>query len=314
MMRVSTDQVSQTVLNGIENTYSNLSTALTQTNTGLAIQQPSDNPAGTTQVLNFNAQISELNQYDNNMSTASSFMSTSSTALTNISNLLEQANQIGLEAANGTQSSSQLQGLAGQIGDIITQLGQLGNTQYNDQYVFAGQQTTQQPFVGTANGGYQYNGGSDTNGTGAMNMTVGQNQTMQINVPGDQVLSSLICGQAGPPAVASILGKLQSDIASGATSLISNANADTSDLGQLNTAMNSITNANATLGLQIDQITNMQNTNKATITSLTSFASKIEDVDLPTAIVGLQSAQTAYQAALQSASQSMQNSLLNYLK
>jgi flagellar hook-associated protein 3 FlgL len=314
MIRVSSEQVAQNVLYGIQDSYSKLSTAISQSNSGLAIQQPSDNPAGTTKVLDFNNQIADLTQYDNNMSTASGFMSTSSSALTSISNLLQQANQIGLEAANGTNDSTDLQGLASQIGDIITQVAQLGNTQYGSQYVFAGQQTSTIPFAQGAQGDYQYNGGTAASSDSAINITVGQNQSMQINVPGEQAISSLICGSAGPPAVASILGKLQTDIADGDTSAISSANSSQSDLGQLSTAMSAITDANATLGSQITQLTNMQNTNKATITSLTGFASSIEDVDLPTALVSLQSAQTAYQAALESASQTMQNSLLNYLK
>ena len=49
------------------------------------------------------------------------------------------------------------------------------------------------------------------------------------------------------------------------------------------------------------------------VTNLQSDISSVVDADLPTTIVQLTQAQTAYQAALQSAVSSMQLSILNYI-
>jgi flagellar hook-associated protein 3 FlgL len=296
-MRVSTLQVAENSLFNITNAYSRLADAQSEVGTGLQLQQPSDNPVGTAQVLGYQAQSAMITQYNSNMDQANGFLSTSSSALSNLTNLVQQARTYALQGASQNNSQQTLEGLATQVQDIINQVGNIGNSTYGSRYVFAGQRTTTPPLVANGNG-FNYAGGSVATNDAAVNVAVGNGQSMQINVSGDQVFTPLL----------SALGQLRDDLASGASSTLSRT-----DVANLDTQLNNIEAVNADMGSKIQQITQNQQRNQLTLTNLTQFVSNIQDADMPKAIVGLQTAQTAYQAAAEATAYSFQTSLLNFL-
>lgn len=297
-MRISTGEASRDSILYINQAYTQYSQAQTEVATGKQIQQPSDNPAGTAQILDFNEQMSQLAQYNSNITQAQGFLSTGEQALSSVTELLNQARTIAVQGSNGTSTSSTQASLADQIQNIISQIGALGNTSYGSQYVFAGQRDTSPPLQGAA-GGFTYVGGSATTGDGQISYEVGQNQSITVNVTGDQVFIPVV--QA--------LTQLQNDLYSNNEQGISQT-----DLAQIDTQLNNVSSISADFGSKIDQLTNMQNQNSTTTDNFTQFVSNIQDANLPQAVITLQTAQTAYQAALETSAQSYQFSLLNFLQ
>jgi flagellar hook-associated protein 3 FlgL len=203
-----------------------------------------------------------------------------------------------VQAANDGTTAESRQAIAGQIQNIITQVGNIGNTSYGARHVFAGQRTIAPPFTGTGDN-FVYNGGTAATGDADLNLDIGRGETLRINVTGDQILA---------PALAA-LGKLRDDVASGRTSDISQ-----SDIASLDTQINTVVSARADFGSKINRIDQTKERNDLTKVNLTKFISDIEDTDIPKAVVELQTSQTAYQAALQSTAKSFQTSLLDFLK
>ncbi len=132
-----------------------------------------------------------------------------------------------------------------------------------------------------------------------MTLTIGRNETIKINVTGDQVFIPLL----------NALGKLRDDVSTGATSVISNT-----DLTQVDAQLNNVLAVRADLGSKVQRLQLTTQRNEVTKENYTKFISNIEDADIPSSIVELQTAQTAYQAALQSTSRTFQNSLLDFIK
>ncbi len=298
MMRVSTLQLAQNSLLGITDAYSRLSIAQNIVDTGKQVQKPSDDPSGTAQALSFQEQISEIDQYDKNMDQANGFLSTSSTALSSITSLTRQARTIAVQGGSGNTSAETYQALSGQVQNIITQIGNLGNTTYGSLYVFAGQRTNTPPFVG-AGQGFNYQGGTAITNDADINLTIGRGEALKVNATGDQVISPLITA----------LGKLRDDLSSGAAPVISQ-----NDISALDTQINNLLSVNADMGAKIQRIQQNQTRNALTKDNFTQFISNIVDADVPKAVIGLQTAQTAYQAAVQSTGYSFQSSLLNFLR
>jgi flagellar hook-associated protein 3 FlgL len=297
-MRISTSETAQTALNGILTSYDRFSIAEQKVSTGKQLNVPSDNPAGTAQVLDLNEQMSELDQYDSIINQATTFASTSADALTSVTTLVQQARTIGVQAANGISDTTTYAALTSQLQNIINQVGQIGNTSDGDQYVFAGQRSNTPPFV--ANGsGYNYVGGSTTTGDGNINLTIGRGETITVNVTGDSVLVPVL----------NALTTLKNDVSNGAAQSVTQ-----NDLSALDTQLNNLEGAQANLGSLVDRLNQSTQRNALTKQNFTQFVSNIQDADIPSTVVELQTAQTAYQAALQATTKVFQYSLLNFIQ
>lgn len=316
-MRVSSTQIAESSLLGIMNAYSRFDIAQGKVNTGRQLQKPSDDPSGTAQTLNFRQSVSELVQYGKTMDQAKGFMSTAESALDSVSALLRQARTFAVQGASDNVSSETRQALAGQIQDIITQLGNLGNTTFGARYVFAGQRTSSPPFQASGSG-FAYTGGTKAAGDGDIVLDIGRGEALTINATGDNVFSPLIQpdtpGSVGPPPVAptkSILSQIRDDINFGGSA---SGTLSRTDIAELDDQINKVLAVRADLGSKIQRIDLTQQRNSQTQVNFTRFISDIEDADIPKAMVELQTAQTAYQAALQSTARAFQSSLLDFLK
>lgn len=298
-VRISSLEMANNSLYGINSAYERLDAAQRVVNTGLQLQKPSDNPSGTAQVLSFSEQNSELTQYNRTIDQAIDFINTSESALSSVTDLVRQARTIAVQGANDNLDPSTRSALGTQLQNIIVQIGSIGNTSYDGRYVFAGQRTQNAPLTPNGTGGYNYTGGSAATGDGAINLDVGRGETVQINATGDKTFLPLI----------TTLQQVQVDVSSGATGTLSRT-----DLANVDTQLNSILGARADLGSKTNRLTSEKERNGLTQLNFTKFISQIQNADIPSAVIDLETAKTAYQAALQSTASAFQNSLLNFLR
>jgi flagellar hook-associated protein 3 FlgL len=126
---------------------------------------------------------------------------------------------------------------------------------------------------------------------------VGQASTMQINISGDAVFQ---------PALTA-LAQLQADLSSGQI-------VQQSTLGQITTALQSMTQARATIGARANRLDDAKSSQQNLITSNQALLSQLEDVDMPSAITEMTKRQTTYQATLAVTAKVMQTSLIDYLR
>ena len=180
----------------------------------------------------------------------------------------------------------------------MKQIASTANTTYGNRYVFAGQRSDTAPLVDNGSG-YTYVGGTTATYDADLTLTIGRNETMTTNVTGDKVFVPLLTA----------LGRLRDDVKSGATSTVSNT-----DLDQVDAQLNVVLAARADMGAKLQRLTRTTANNNAMQTNYAKFISNIEDADIPSSIVEMQTAQTAYQAALQSTARTFQNSLLDFIK
>lgn len=298
-LRVSTTEIANTSIYSIENAYSKLNHAQGILDTGEQLQKPSDNPAGVAQVLNFNAQNADLTQYNSVIDQGINFLSTSDSALSSVTTLVQQARTIAVQAASATLDLTTRSALTTQLQNIISQIGNIGNTSYDGRYIFAGQRTQAPPLAPAGGGAYTYVGGSAATGDGAINLDVGQGETLQINTTGDLTFAPLL----------NTLQQVETDVSSAAVGPLSQT-----DLANLDVQYNNILGVRADIGSKIDRLNSEKDRNTLTQQNLTKFVSQIQDADIPSAVIKLQTAQTAYQAALQTTASVSQLSLLNFLR
>ena len=297
-IRVSTTQIADNSIAGIDAAYSRFAAAQQRVNTGKQLQKPSDNPAGLAQSLDFTEQVAEIDQFGKTLDQARGFIATSESALGSVNSLLRQARSYAIQGASDNTSDEAKQAIAGQIQDIITQLGKIANTSFGSRYVFGGQRTTAPPLAASGNS-FTYAGGTSATGDGDLNLDIGRGETLKINVTADQVFT---------PAITA-LAKLRDNVANGKDLDISQQ-----DIAAIDAQINTVVDVRADFGSKINRIDADKQRNDLTKVNFTGFISDIQDTDLPKAVVELQTAQTAYQAALQSTVRAFQTSLLDFLK
>ena len=293
-MRV-TESLIYNQLNNDVNTSTNNYTVLEQElATGKQINEPSDNPAGASQAMTIRALLVNINQYQTDNSDAQSYLQYSDSQLNSVETLVQQARTIAVAAANGgTETADQQTAYSQQIQSIIGQLTTLANSEYNGQYIFSGQQTGTAPYT-AGDATHTYNGDE-----GALTATIGQNSTVQINTPGDQIFQ---------PQFAA-LEQLNTDIKAGNFTAISNT-----DLGSIDAGLSTINNVRSGIGTSVDSLqsnaTALTNTQQNYQTSLAS----VEDANIATVYTQLQVAQNVYQASLVATSKAVQYTLAQYLQ
>lgn len=296
--RVSTFQSVDRAVFSVQAASARVDAAQHRVSTGKQLTQPSDDPTGTSQTLNFRKRIADLDQYSKTMDQAKGFMSTSEAALDSVTILVRQARSLAVQAASDTISTESRAGIANQIQNIITQVGNLGNTAYGSRYVFGGQRTQTVPFVNSSDS-YTYQGGTVLNGDGNLTLDVGRGEEMVTNVTGDKVF----------PAILDSLNELRDHVSTGNVQLTSRE-----DLAKLDTQLGNLLNVRADLGSKIQRIEQTKTRNDSLKVSFTEFVSQIEDADLPKSITELQTAQLGYQAALQATASGFKSSLLDYIR
>lgn len=144
-MRISSTMMSNNYLKQLNGTYEQYSKLMEQAD-GSKLHRASDNAVGYSKYLRYqNNQISN-EQYQSNVSTASSWMKNADAALVNVTDLLQTFKAKVEQGANSTNNESNMKDIAKELlANVQEQVADL-NTQIGDRFLFAGQKDTTMPF------------------------------------------------------------------------------------------------------------------------------------------------------------------------
>ena len=296
-MRVNPNMVPD-VLAGLQQTQSAVNKALQEVSTGKSVSVPSDNPSASASMVQNTIDTNNVDQYTQNVSTVLSMVQTADSTLGSVVSSLTKAITLGTEGANGTSNASNQQSIATEVQGILSSVVSMANTTFQGSYLFGGTASTQVPYTAdsTSASGYKYNGNDGVN-----SVSVGDDLTVQANIPGSQIFSNSSNDVLG--SLSALVSALQSGDSAGiqsATSAISSA---------LNyVSQQRITYANSETQLN-SQDTNLQ---QETV-NLTSQSNALVGVDSAEAATALAQAETANSSAMAAASKALPASLLNYL-
>lgn len=310
--RVTQQSAALLMVNDLGSSLTNLTNLQQEAATGLSINEPSDNPAGTSEVLALNAQLGRFQQYTSNISDGTGWLDTASTTLGSVVKALDQVQTDVLSGANASASDGDSdQALASDVLSIKQQLLGYAGTTYNNQPIFSGSYGTNPYPQGSASGisdptsssydpavAYAYAGSSN-----AVTRVVSPGVSSAVSVTGDQVFGS------GTSSVFALLDTISQDLSSGNTSALSGT-----DLSQLQGYINTTTAAQGSVGALTSSLTNYQSQVTSQTTSLQSQVSNISDANEDQVATELDLALSSYQAALETTANIIQPSLVQFLK
>ena len=271
----------------------NLEKANQQVSTGTRINKPSDDPMGTEKSLKLSSQLADNEQYERNTDYAMSWMEMTEQSLSSISNLMQRASELGVQASNGTNSPQELETMAKEFKQLREELKGLANTKLDGKYIFNGQKTDQP--VGIDQGG---NVSFDNQ---SINQRISPFSDVKINVDAGEVFD-------GQVNLFKVLDEFSTALSSGDKEGMNTV------LGKIEEGAEQVLTSWTGMGARQSRVESMNQRLKDENLAVQSFLSKNEDVDLAEAIMKLKTEESVYQASLAASAKIIQPSLLDFLR
>ncbi|WP_411730602.1 flagellar hook-associated protein FlgL [Paeniglutamicibacter sp.] len=294
MTRITTSSLTTNTERNLQAAMTRLATIQNKAGTQKEIGRPSDDPAGTANVMALRAQQRQNEQFSRNVQDANGWLSTTDTAMTTATDLLQQVRDLTVKGANdGALSPDGKEAIALELDQLHDALLNAANTQFMGRLVFAGTSNDSQA-VKAVGGAYEFSG------TSGVDRRIGPNSTVRVDANGAEVFG---------PADDSVF-KLVRDIA---MELRAGTNV-ASQIVEVDKRLQAVLGAQATIGANHASVLAADDALLSDSVSLEARRSGIEDIDLGSVILELKTQEVAYQAALSAASRTLQPSLMDFLR
>ena len=296
-MRISSSQYHDTAIRNIQTSSQKYSQLSVQMATNQRITKPSDDPLGSVLVLRLDSELTSLEQYGKNMELVTYTLSQQETQLTSINNLLLSVQSLVTAAADASYGEDELKAVANELAVLMPGIADLLNAKDGDgNYLFAGSQIDQQPFVKDAAGQYVYQGDALVR-----KVAVSSNTLVDANIVG----SDLVPGATFLNDLQDYVALLQAPPAGGA------GNESRAMLDKLSAVLSDTTSAITKIGGIVSSLESLEFTN----TDIALFTENLRDdltaVHYPSAYIEMNNALASYESTLKVYSSVSQLSLFN---
>lgn len=273
-----------------------------QMSSGLKVKTVSDAPDEVSEILQLRASLDSNTQIRTNLGQVKTEVDSAESSLETAVGLLEKIRSIGTQGATSLQTPSGRADLAGQITSLLENLTGITQTQINSRFLFSGDSDTVAP--------YTY----DATQTPAMSAYAGSASTRKVTLPTGIKISISKTAQEifdTPADSTSVFGS----IAALRDALLANDDAG------ISSAVANVGKAGNYLNQQLGFYGNIQNQVAQSLKDadtrelqIKTQISGIEEADVASAILELQSATTEQNAALAAHAQIPRTTLFDYLK
>ena len=297
-IRFTNDILSRQTLFDLQHITDTLSKTQAQLSSGKRITAPEDDPYGSGRAVSLRNDLADVQQYQVNINDASAWTQTTDSALGNVTDLLQRARELAVEAANGTQNQDSRNAIASEMTQIKASLLAQANATYNGRYIFSGTATNVAPYPSNTYAGT----------TLPVQRLIAPGEIVKVNTDGP---SAFGVTAAGPPATKNVF-----DVMDGIISALGTGNSavlQTTSLTDLDASFTTALNARTTVGALSNRLDTQASRLSAQELSVTDLLSKTEDADMAKTLITYSQTQTAYQAALQAGAKIIQPTLMDFL-
>ncbi len=296
MIRTANALTSQRRIAEILRGQERLEAARDQVSSGRRLQRPSDSPTEIAELLRTRSNVVELTRRRDSADAFLPAMKASVSALDDMTNALREVRTLTLQAVNGTTNPEQRQVLGDQIDRIRARIVSLGNTQIAGRYLFAGTNTSAEPFA-----------------AGPPVVYSGNTATLEVSLNAGPPFSASVSGQSllnarGGTDLFQNLSRLEAAIRSGDTGAMS------AGLKELDADYSNIVRQNGDMGARVQYVELVRRQLDDDLTSANARQSQLQDVDLASAVIEEKTAENAQEATLAMAGRIDRPSLLDYLR
>jgi len=297
--RVTLETFVNSTLTSVLKSTSNMSKLQEQISTGKKINRPSDDPAGTRNILNLRSDDLRLDQYASNIKTATSALNFNESTLNTVADVIQRITELTIQGVSDTAGQETRNINAGEINQLLETILQSANSKRFGSFIFAGTETTTEPFEITRNSkgeidSVTYNGNREK-----IEYNIGPNTNAQVNQTGAEIFMDTDLFGA--------VIRVRDNLADGTISFAR------TELDNLETSAQNIRNSIAKAGGIASTLELSGNRIEQTKLSLRETLASTESADIAETILKLTEQQNIYEASLASSSYIFRTSILDYI-
>ena len=306
-MQISTAFIFDRATTQMSNAMNALSKSQAQIATGKQILNPSDAPDQAAMMARIKATLARQDNYSKALDTVLARLDLESTTLSSASDVLVRIKELAIQATNGTQGTVSRTAIATEMQGLRNQLLSLANARdTTGNYIFAGSKVSTPAFQADVTGAVSYQGDQTR-----MNIAVGDQRQLPLNRPGTNAFVRVV--RTDTDGVSSGTGFFQA-----VDDLISAVKDNDKSVMQRGLTEMSALHTGVVLA-QADSGTSMKVVEQQGIMlddtkiTLKTALSKVEDLDMATAITQMQKQMVSLEAAQASFAKISQLSLFKYI-
>ena len=314
-MRITNQGILQNYLTNLNRNLENMSVYQNQLSSGKEISRPSDDPFAVTRTMSLTTSIHQNEQHLQNIEDAMDWVDMSDSAMDSIGSAMNRLRELVLEGANGTNDGSAEDAISDEVKQIVSQLAQLGNTNYDGRYIFGGQETTKPPFRVDENGMLYYDGAEGAGET-MLSREISQDVVIEINVPGIWIMN----GKNGEFSETSDPADFSNTLAGTLTDILKALEeGDVEALGgklleQIDGHIDNMLSIRSELGAKSNRLDAAKKKNEEESFNMTKLKSNTEDIDFAEKIMQYMTMTNVYVASLSVGAKILQPTILDFLK
>ncbi|WP_132995704.1 flagellar hook-associated protein FlgL [Sporanaerobacter acetigenes] len=313
-MRITNNMLISNTLFNLNENLGRLEKLNQQMDTQKKFSVPSDDPIGASKSLKFYTDLSKIEQYKRNVKDATSWMTETESALIEIGEVLDRADKLAVQMANGTYSEDDLKKTKEEVAQLKEHLVQISNTTYAGRYIFSGYKTDKE-LLGK-DGKYKI----DLSNTEVVEYNVGVSEDIKVNTVGMRVFgvgtdddnpgyNADSSDNTKESYLISVFDKFEKAL---------NGEVDKGEidktLGRIKTCMDQVLSVRAEVGAKINRLNLTQKKLDSQVLSTKSLISYNEDADLAEVSIKLKTADNVYRASLAVGARIIQPSLVDFLR
>lgn len=158
-MRISTQQIYSRGLGNMLEVNAKLQKTQEQISSGKRVLNASDDPVAAARILQLNQELELNKQFQSNIDLAQNRLELQDSILSSITDVLQRVRELTTQAGSGVLNSEDRRALSDELRQRLDQLAGMMNTKdASGEYLFAGFQGKNQPFVKGPSGQYVYQG------------------------------------------------------------------------------------------------------------------------------------------------------------
>lgn len=277
-------------LDDLNRTQAQINQTTAQVTSGKRVTQASDDPADLPEILQIEANISQNEQVQTNLSSATTELQGADTALETVVSLLQKAESLASQAATTTTTAATRAELLSQATSIQQQLVSLSQTQVSGRYIFSGDQDTQPAYE------------LDSAGTNGVTQVVTSTNTRTItDASGTAITVALSAQEIFDPQNADGTNATGNTFAAINDLVTSLQSGNVTDIQTANTelqAADQYVNLKLTFyGAAEDRVSDATDLAQKFQTQMKTDLSGLQDTDIPSASVSLSQEQVQMEAA-----------------
>lgn len=297
-MRVTTSQAQRSQLEYIQGNLQRLVKAQDQAATGRRFQRGSEDPAATADVLRADGTLASYAQFTRNGDLAIARASEEDRVIGNVLLIAERASELASQQIGSTADASTRLIAKAEVDQLIVSIVDLGNTRFNNGYLFGASRSNEAPLANTPNSTPPFAANPAPLANPQYEVAAGIVSTPNHTAHEIFVDSGVLV------ALRDLSNALGANNVAGISAALPAITTTSDDLGRLLGETGARVNQYETIRSQLANATLDTKTRR----------SLLYDIDLTDASANFAQAQTAYQAALSAANRVLNLNVLDYLR